>query len=305
MILILNSVAIILFPLFLPGLIEKIKSLLCGRVGAPWHQSFSDFIKLLQKELLLSKSSSFISNLAPLSVLISGLIAALFVPLINGYLLFNFPFDFVLFAYFLGFSKMMTLLLAMDSGSSFEGMGASREVKFTLLLEASLFLVFASLILVSRQTVLTQMIQLYHLKAPQTIIFVLLLIIIFFVFMLLECSRMPIDDPNTHLELTMIHEVMVLDTSSVHLAFFNYANGLKLYLFMNLIINTVIPQTHEILLGLIYNCVAVLILVLIIAFIETLYARIRLSRLSEFMLLTLIGAFILLTLILYMNGANH
>ncbi|MCX5773303.1 MAG: NADH-quinone oxidoreductase subunit H [Fusobacteria bacterium] len=301
---IFNILSIIFIPLIIIGVIEKIKSLLCGRIGNPWYQFLLEFIKLMRKELIVSKRSSFITKIAPFSLFLSVIIATLFVPLINGHPLMSFSYDFVVFAYFLGFSKLLTLLLAMDSGSSFEGMGASREVKFSLLMEASLFLLFASLILVSGQTKLNLMVQLYLIKSPQTIVFALLLIIIFFIFMLLESSRMPIDDPNTHLELTMIHEVMVLDLSCTHLAMMSYANSLKLYIFMSLIINTIIPVSHSLFLALLLNLVALGVLCCIIAVIETLYARIRFTRLSEIMLLTLIGAFILLTLILYMNGVH-
>ena len=154
----------------------------------------------------------------------------------------SFAGDIILFAYLLGLARMFTVLAALDTGSSFEGMGASREVLFSALAEPSLLLALAA---VTRQTGSVSLSDM-HLALSTTAwghsaLLLNLVAVVLLVVFLAENSRIPVDDPNTHLELTMIHEVMVLDHGGPDLAFILYAAALKLWLFGALIVDLVIP----------------------------------------------------------------
>lgn len=230
-------------PLLL-GLIARIKAAAAGRQGSPLLQPYRDLRKLFGKELVLSEVTSWIFVASPVVSVGALALAGLLMPAGSIPAPVSFAGDFVLLAYLLALSRFFTAAAALDTGSPFEGMGAAREVGFAWLTEPALFL---ALLTLSRRTgslELTGMLRAAEASSwvEQTAPLALLATGLF-VLLLAECSRVPVDDPNTHLELTMIHEVMVLDHSGPLLGWIEYASALKLYLLSALLWQVVAPGT--------------------------------------------------------------
>lgn len=217
-------------PPFFLGVIAKTKAFFAGRKGPPLLQAYYDLAKLLRKGAVVSRSASWLLRIAPVAILASLLVAGLLLPIV-GEAPLHFEGDLILFVYLLAVGRFFTILAAQDVGSSFEGMGASREAAFGALSELSFFLGLLVLSILHGTVSLNGLFEAtssHLLVAP--VIF--LLFGTFFFTLLTENSRMPIDDPTTHLELTMIHEVMILDYSGPDLGLILYGASVKLFLFM-------------------------------------------------------------------------
>ncbi|MBI4208526.1 MAG: NADH-quinone oxidoreductase subunit H [Deltaproteobacteria bacterium] len=220
---------LLVFPPFFMGVIAKTKAFFAGRKGPSLFQMYYDLWRLLRKSAVYSRSSSLVLRWAPSIILSALFFSGLFLPF-QGQALFHFEGDILLFAYLLALARFLTLLAAMDVGSSFEGMGASREATFGALSELAFFLGLIVLAMVTHSTSLTEILgwnRNHSLLQPA----LLFLFAAFFLILLTENSRMPIDDPTTHLELTMIHEVMILDYSGPDLALILYGASMKLWIF--------------------------------------------------------------------------
>ena len=215
---------LLLMPSLMLGLIAKTKAFISGRRGPPVFQPLYDILKLLGKGTVYSETSGWAFRLGPVLSLSAVLMAASLVPLFGAPLI-SFNGDAILFIYLLALGRFVTILAALDTGSSFEGMGASREAAFSSYAEPALILVFASLAIHSGSLSLSRMFSSGQgiLPAPSILLAGSGLLIV----LLAENSRIPVDDPNTHLELTMIHEVMVLDHSGPDLAFILYGAGME------------------------------------------------------------------------------
>ncbi|MGA2180912.1 MAG: NADH-quinone oxidoreductase subunit H [Verrucomicrobiota bacterium] len=235
--------ALILSPLLF-GVINRTKALFAGRRGQPLLQTYFDLWKLLRKGAVYSRTTTWIFRAGPMVGLAAALVAATLVPLGNFPALIAFPADFLLFAGLLGLMRFFTVVAALDTGSSFEGMGASREVFFSALTEPALFVVLATLARQTGQLSLSTMFEpvsgAHWLHAGPVLG---LVIIALMIVLLAENARIPVDDPNTHLELTMIHEVMVLDHSGPDFAFILYAAALKLWMLGALVLGMVLPSS--------------------------------------------------------------
>jgi len=228
-----------------PGVAARTRALLTGRRGPPAWQLYADLAKLLRKGAVYSTTTTWAFRLAPLAVVVTTVMACLLLPVDGRSALVSFTGDVVAFAYLLGLGRFLLVLGALDTGSSFEGMGASREVTFASLVEPGLFVVLVALGIATQRLSLTGMFgaelwREWSLVAPS----VILLAASLFVLMLAECSRVPVDDPATHLELTMIHEVMVLDHSGPDFALILYANALKLGVFATLVLDLLVPRAE-------------------------------------------------------------
>jgi formate hydrogenlyase subunit 4 len=200
-------------------------------------------LRLLKKGEVISQSCSFIFDLAPSLYLASILTAATLIPFGNYKSLICFQGDYILFAYLLAMAKFFSVLAALDTGSSFEGMGASRELSFTVFLEPAFIAIMASLVYATGLGSMSELVA-YHtisINNEWSVIISVLTTIALFIMLLIEGCRVPFDDPNTHLELTMIHEVMILDTSGVNLAFVIYGSALKMTIYASLISYFLIP----------------------------------------------------------------
>jgi len=223
---------LLLLPPLLPGVVNRVKATFAGRRGPPLLQGYYDLAKLLRKGAVYSRTTTWVFRAGPAVGLAAVFTAGLMLPVAGERALVSFPGDFVLLAYLLALGRFFTALAALDTGSSFEGMGAAREVSFASVAEPALFLVFAVLARATGTLSISGMLgpglaPAWNLSAPA----LLLAAIALFVVALAENARIPVDDPNTHLELTMIHEVMVLDHSGPDLALILYGASMKLFIF--------------------------------------------------------------------------
>ena len=279
------ALALILAPL-LPGIINRVKAKFAGRHGKPVLQTYYDIAKLLRKGEVISRTTTWTFAVAP-SVALAGTLCALaLLPLGGAVSPLAFAGDFVLAAYLLGVGRFAIMLGALDTGSAFEGMGASREATFSALAEPVFFLalmVLTSLCLGLGHGTDTAF-SLSTMFGGQTAGAwltgkgeLLLLPVILFILLLVENCRIPVDDPNTHLELTMIHEVMVLDHSGPNLALILYGAALKLWFFAALIAGLITPalplwEQLGVRLGI------VLLLAVGVGVVESIMARLRMER---------------------------
>ena len=231
-------------PPLLLGLIAKTKALFAGRVGPPVLQPYYDLIKLFQKGSVFSTTTTWVFRAGPVVGLVTAVIAVLMIPLAGATAPLSFTGDFVLLAYLLGLGRFFTASAALDTGSPFEGMGAAREVTFACLAEPAFFLGMLVLAKLSGSLQLADMLGsslASHWTADgESLVLVLLSWVII---LLAENSRIPFDDPNTHLELTMIHEVMVLDHGGPAFGMILYGAALKLFVFGALVVRLAFPRT--------------------------------------------------------------
>jgi formate hydrogenlyase subunit 4 len=263
-----------------PGIATKTKAVLTGRRGAPVLQLYYDLGKLARKGSVYSTTTTWVFRAGPVVLLVALLAAALLLPLDGRDAPARFSGDLIAFAGLLALGRFALVLAGLDTGSSFEGMGASREVTFASFAEPALFLCFTALVLATGNASLSGMfgapvrMAWSHAAASLSLVGLSL-----FVLLLAENSRVPIDDPATHLELTMIHEVIVLDHSGPDLALILYGSALKLALFAALIVGVFVPRadlaapaaTGVLVLGLALVGVAV-------GVVESIMARLRLTQ---------------------------
>lgn len=247
---ILNNTIHILLALFLPplllGVINRTKAKFAGRNGPPLLQPYYDLIKLMQKGSVFSTTTTWIFRAGPVVGLVTSAIAVLFVPLINSTAPISFTGDMILFAYLLGLSRFFTTSAALDTGSPFEGMGAAREVTFACLAEPALFLGLLVLARLSGAMQMADMLGGSMAENWTTSGAALALVLLsWFIVLLVENCRIPFDDPNTHLELTMVHEVMVLDHSGPAFGMILYGAALKLFIFSALIVRLAFPIAFD------------------------------------------------------------
>ena len=290
-------VGIVFAPLAL-GVINRTKALFAGRKGAPLCQLYFDLFKLLRKGAAYSRTTSWVFRAGPVVGLACLLTATAVVPFGGLATPIRFEGDLVLLVYLLGLMRFFTVIAALDTGSAFEGMGASREVQFAALAEPAFLLGLAA---VARQTGSASLSGMMNALTPNTwveagpamAVLVAALLVVF----LAENARIPVDDPNTHLELTMIHEVMVLDHGGPDLALILYSAALKLWIVGSVLVGIALPVhtglwTADVgvsLAGMLGLCVAV-------GTIESVMARLRLLRVPQ--LLVSASALSLLALIL-------
>ena len=277
-------------PLF-SGIVNKVKARLAGRFGASVLQPYFDLVKLARKQSVYSRSSGFITRLAPPLVWSTTALALLLLPVGPFSAAISFDGDFILLAYLLGLGRFLQILAALDVASSFEGMGASREARFAVFAEPIFFFTFGSMALVTGRFSLQSIVSGIAWDKPLFPIFMIVSSISIFFLMITECSRMPVDDPNTHLELTMIHEVMILDASGFDLMLYQHAASLKLLLYAFLISSLLNPfGCLNPVAGVMLFAGVLVVLAACLAAIETLMARFKLVLVPQFLLYaTVIG----------------
>ena len=268
--------ALVFSPLLF-GVINRTKAFFAGRLGQPLLQNYFDLWKLLRKGAVYSPTTTWIFRAGPMIGLAAALTAAALIPLGNLPAFVSFQGDFLLLAGLLALMRFFTVVAALDTGSSFEGMGASREVFFSALAEPALLIALVTLARQAGQLSLSTMLGpgsgAHWLDSGPVLA---LVIIALMVVLLAENARIPVDDPNTHLELTMIHEVMVLDHGGPDLAFIVYSAGLKLWLFAALIVGMVMPVTHSVWLGWLPATGGMFVIAVTLGVIESIMARLRL-----------------------------
>ena len=272
---------LLLMPPLLLGVINKTKALFAGRVGPPLLQPYYDLNRLMRKGMVFSTTTTWVFRAAPPVTLAAILLAGLLVPLGAFPAPIRFTGDLVLFAYLFGLARFFTTTAAMDTGSSFEGMGAAREVTFACFSEPALFLAFLVLAKLSGTLSLTPML-LAPLTVPLPGLPIASLVLVaagLFVVLLAENSRIPIDDPNTHLELTMIHEVMVLDHSGPLFGLILYGAAVKLFVLSAVVLHVLVPvQTGRAALDWMLFVAGILGIAVTIGVVESAMARLQLRH---------------------------
>jgi formate hydrogenlyase subunit 4 len=297
---IIHCALALLFPPLLLGVIGKTKAAFAGRVGAPYFQPYYDLFKLFRKGSVFSETTTWLFRIGPVVTLAATLLAVLLIPLGRHAAPFSFSGDMILFAYLFGLSRFFTTIAALDTGSSFEGMGAAREVTFSCLAEPTLFFALITLARLSKSltlsTILTHTTPAIWLTAGASM---LLLVGALFITLLAENCRIPFDDPNTHLELTMIHEVMVLDHSGPAFGIILYAAALKLFVLGALFVNIALPYaTGNSLVDWGIFLTAMLGLAVAIGVVESVMARLRLVRVPQLLVgATILSAFAMLLVV--------
>lgn len=297
LVILINILVLLIMPFIMLGIIKKTKAFWGGRKGVCVFQPLWDFCRLIKKEPVYSETTSFIFKLAPSVALASVLFAGFFVPMVGGYSIINVGMGFIIFSYVLGFGKLFSILSAMDTGSSFEGMGASREACFTTLIEPAFFIILASVFAVMGNFRFQSLNIFWFSKDITSLCIAVLIIAALLIMLLVECSRVPVDDPATHLELTMIHEVMILDNSGIDLAFLTWASGIKMVLISSLIATVIIPFAFPYWLGLLSYLAVLILIAFIIGTIESGIARLRMSHVFEFVFIMTAIALVILSLV--------
>jgi formate hydrogenlyase subunit 4 len=288
--------ALVLAPLMI-GVINRVKAVFGGRRGQPLLQLYRDLFRLLRKGAVYSRTTTWVFRAGPMVGLAATIAALALLPCGSLPAFVAFPGDFILFAYLLGLARFMTVTAALDTGSAFEGMGASREVFFAMLAEPALLLGIAALAKLTGSLSLTTVfdgvgVAAWAAETPA----MMLVAVAFFVVLLAENARIPVDDPNTHLELTMIHEVMVLDHSGPDFAFIQYGAALKLWAF-GLVLTGMLPlDTGWPFLDGFISVLALFAVAAAVGVVESTMARLRLVRVPQLLLGA--GAFALLALAL-------
>jgi len=239
----LQVLAVLALSPLIPGLINRVKATLAGRTGPPVLQLYHDLAKLSGKAALFSRTTTGMFLAGPVATVAAVLVASLLVPFGHLPAPIHFQGDAILFIYLFGLARFLTVLAALDTGSSFEGMGSAREVTFAPLAELAIFLGFAALAKASGSASLSDLLASPGLAHARSMAPSCLVLAGWAIVYLAENSRIPVDDPNTHLELTMIHEVMVLDHSGRPLALVLYGASLKLMVLGALILGLVLPRT--------------------------------------------------------------
>ncbi len=227
--------------LFFSGIVIKTKAKLEGRKGPGLLQPLFDIGRLFKKGSVYSQTTSVIFQIAPVIYLASIITASLFIPFGETPGLLSFEGDFVFFAYILAIGKFLMIIGAMDTGSGFEGMGANREALYSMLVEPAFFIIVGSMTLLTKSVSFHDFYLGIYNSSNLTFLLVIVCIFLLLQIVLVENSRVPVDDPKTHLELTMVHEVMVLDNSGFDMAIINYCSPLKFALYGSLIANFFIP----------------------------------------------------------------
>jgi formate hydrogenlyase subunit 4 len=298
--LLLHLLLLFLLAPLLPGIIGKTKGLFGGRQGPPFLQHYYNLRKLFGKDMVISRTTTWLFRAGPLFGITVPIIASLFIPFGALEAPFAFNGDLIFVIYLFALSRFFTATAALDTGSAFEGMGAAREVTFACLAEPALFF---SLIVIAR---LTGSLSLSGMLGPGLLAgwhgagaSLLLILVCLFVVLLVENCRIPFDDPNTHLELTMIHEVMVLDHSGPDLALIFYGAAMKLMVLGAVVVRVAIPANlGNPALDLAVFILGMIGLAVLIGVTESIMARLQLLRIPQFLIGTILISFFALIMLL-------
>jgi formate hydrogenlyase subunit 4 len=296
---------VLIAPIFVVGMINRVKSFWAGRRGPRLNQMWFDLVRLLRKTPVYSVVTSWIFPVAPLVILATTFTASLLSPVVPGFAPLGFPGDFVAFAYILGLGKIFLMLGALDTGSAFEGMGASREATYSALAEPVFLLALGTLSWASGSQSFQNLVVpdgSWPIDTTLRIAMAGALLVV----LLIESSRVPADDPNTHLELTMVHEVMILDHSGPELAIVQYASAMKMTMLAGIIASLLNPFSAgagplSALLSAMVSVGLLVLIAIVVGLIESLIARLRFRALPLFTL----SAFMAVLLALVVTAANH
>ena len=285
--------AMLLAPLY-SAWILKVKAWFGGRKGSPLLINYYTLIKLFQKGSVYSTSTTLIFKLGPMVSLCAATVVLMFLPVAGQAPLFSFNGDVILLLYLLGLGRFFTIAAAMDTASPFEGMGAAREAYFPIICEATLFMVLILFYTLAGELSLAayfaggQPFGLWQAAGPP----LLFVAMAFFIVLLTESSRVPVDDPATHLELTMIHEVMVLDHSGPDFGFIELGSFCKLFFYASIVARLIVPfETGYLALNLCLFTAGLIVVYIAVGVMESVVARYRMDRVPKFLLTSFALAF--------------
>lgn len=285
--------AILIAPFF-SAFILKVKAFFGGKKGPPLLINYYTLVKLFKKGSVYSTSTTFIFKLGPMVSLGAAVTILLFLPFAGHPPVFSFSGDLLFILYLLGLGRFFTIAAAMDTASPFEGMGAAREAYFPIICEATLFMILILFYLLTGELRLaayfsgSQPLGMWQVAgAPM-----LFVVLAFFIILLAENFRVPVDDPATHLELTMIHEVMVLDHSGPDFGFIELGSFCKLFFYSSIVARLIMPfESGFPALNLCLFTASLLVVYVAVGAMESVMARYRMARVPKFLLTSFALAF--------------
>jgi formate hydrogenlyase subunit 4 len=300
-----QMVLVLLLAPLLTGVVRKVKARLLRRQGAPLLQPYRDLIRLMRKDVVLAEGASWLFRVIPYIVFSATWVAASLVPTFSSGLLFSWSADLIAIVALLGSARFFLALAGLDVGTSFGGIGSSREVMIASLAEPAMLMIVFTLALIAGSTQLSIMTA--HMASSEVGLRVSLglALIALMVVATAENARIPVDNPSTHLELTMVHEAMVLEYSGRHLALIDFASELKLLLYLSVIACLFIPwgiaaplsNVPAIAAGILTFAVKLAVLGFLLAVSETAVAKMRVFRVPVFLgaalMLGLLGTLLL------------
>jgi formate hydrogenlyase subunit 4 len=237
----LQMLLVLLLSPLLTGFVRKIKARLQRRTGPPLLQPYRDLVRLLRKEVVLAESASWLFRVIPYIVFAGTWVAASLVPTFRGGLLFSWSADLIAIIALLGSARFFLALAGLDVGTAFGGIGSSREVMIASLAEPAMLMIVFTLALIAGSTQLTTIAAFMLSSGANLRVSLGLALTALIIVAIAENARIPVDNPATHLELTMVHEAMVLEYSGRHLALIDLASELKLLLYVSLIACLFVP----------------------------------------------------------------
>jgi formate hydrogenlyase subunit 4 len=289
----------------LTGFVRKVKARLQRRRGPPLLQPYRDILRLIKKEAVIAENASWLFRAAPYMIFAGTWVAAALVPTFATGLLFSWSADLIAIIALLGSARFFLALAGMDIGTAFGGIGSSRETMIASLAEPAMLLIVFTLALVARSTQLSDVAAMMASPGVGLRVSLGLALIALVIVAITENGRIPVDNPATHLELTMVHEAMVLEYSGRHLAMIEFASSLKLVLYVSLIGCIFVPWGFAgpgsspalYLVGLVAYGAKLAVAGFLLALFETSIAKMRVFRLPDFvggaLMLGLLGTLLL------------
>jgi formate hydrogenlyase subunit 4 len=300
----ISFILILLTSLFFTGVVIRTKSIASGRKGPGIFQPIKDIYRLFRKGSVYSKTTSFIFQIAPSIYFASVIMAIIVVPIGKYKGIISFEGDFIFFAYVLALGKFFNIISALDTGSSFEGMGASREALYSMLAEPAFFVLMGSLGLLTGFNSFHDIFMTFHFGSYISYALGVMATFVLVMIAMVENSRMPVDDPKTHLELTMIHEVMILDNSGFDLGLIMHTVNLKFAMYGALIANLYIGDL-PIYLALPLFLVIQVLFAIAAGILESFSARYRMNHNAQFIFtLSSVSLLIFFGVLLVLNKLN-
>jgi formate hydrogenlyase subunit 4 len=301
------AIVLLLAPL-LTGFVRKVKARLLHRQGPPLIQPYRDLVRLMRKEVVLAESASWLFRVIPYVIFAATWVAASLVPTFRAGLLFSWSADLIAIIALLGSARFFLALGGLDVGTSFGGIGSSREVMIASLAEPAMIMIVFTLALVAGSTQLSTMAGFMVSSAVGLRVSLGLALIALIMVAIAENARIPVDNPATHLELTMVHEAMVLEYSGRHLALIELSASLKLLLYLSLLICLFAPwglaapgaSAAAVTAGILVYAAKLAGGGLLLALFETSIAKMRVFRVPEFLGVALMLG-LLATLLLFVS----
>lgn len=276
---------ILISAFFFPGLILRTKSIASGRKGPGVFQPVRDVRLLMRKGSVFSTATGLIFQIAPVITVSTIICAVLVIPFANQTAIISFEGDFVFFSYILALGKFFAIIAALDTGSSFEGMGANREAFFSMLIEPAFFILMATFSMFTGFTSFSDIFSHFFITGNHyVLIYSIIGFYLFIQIALIENSRLPVDDPKTHLELTMIHEVMILDNSGFDKALIHIGTWLKFAIYGSLMYNVIVPAGWNIFLQILLFLGVQSLFAVIVGLLESFRARNKMNKNPKFIL---------------------